>query len=197
MKKYITLMLALLMVLSLCACGQQAAPSQTPADAPDASNVINTMPSTEPPAAAASVVNFGDVIENESIVMTIETAEIKEELKYQQTSSFSTSRYIEEGKQAFCLMGTIENISGNEIDDWAFKGKLVVDEKYNYDVSMWCPSDLEPLAEVPFFLFAEIPDKLVDSYSTATFTFGFNNDFESVFGEVEELENLFTITVSK
>ena len=193
MKNYIFLILALLMVLSLCACSQQAEPVETPTTA----EVINTMPPTEAPAAAAGVVNFGDVIENESIIMSIETAEIKKELKYQHSSSFSSSMFIEEGKQAFCLMGNIENIGGNEIDEWAFSGTLVIDDKYNYDLRMWCPSDLEPLVETPYFLYAEIPEKLVDSYTTATFTFGFNNDFEITFGETEDLDNLFTITVSK
>lgn len=197
MKKFIFLILALLMVLSLCACSQQAEPVETPTTA----EVINTTPPTEAPteapAAAAGVVNFGDVIENESIIMSIETAEIKKELKYQHSSSFSTSMFIEEGKQAFCLMGNIENVGGNEIDGWAFSGTLVIDDKYNYDLRMWCPSDLEPLVETPYFLYAEIPEKLVDSYTTATFTFGFNNDFETTFGETEDLDNLFTITVSK
>lgn len=200
MKKYITFMLALLMVLSLCACGQETESvpqNNTVAQNDSASNEVNTMPPTDAPKASAIAVNFGDVIENENLLMTIETAEIKEELKYQKSSNFSTSLHIDEGKQAFCLIGTIENIGGNEINEWAFAGKLVVDDKYNYDVRMWCPNDLEPLTEGPFYLYAEIPDKLVDSYSTATFTFGFNNDFESGFGDVEDLENLFTITVTK
>ena len=208
MKNYIFLILALLMVLSLCACSQQAEPVETPTTAevintmpPTTAEVINTMPPTEAPteapAAAAGVVNFGDVIENESIIMSIETAEIKKELKYQHSSNFSSSMFIEEGKQAFCLMGNIENVGGYEIDEWAFSGTLVIDDKYNYDLRMWCPSDLEPLVETPYFLYAEIPEKLVDSYTTATFTFGFNNDFETTFGETEDLDNLFTITVSK
>ena len=47
MKKYLALVLALIMVVALCACGQQAAPAAAPAAAAPAAEA----PAAEAPAA--------------------------------------------------------------------------------------------------------------------------------------------------
>ena len=53
MKKIIAMLLALVMVFALCACGQPAAPAEQPAEAPA------EQPAEEPAPAAAGSVYYG------------------------------------------------------------------------------------------------------------------------------------------
>lgn len=145
--------------------------------------------------------NFGDVIEKENLKMTIDSAEIFYDLVYEYdggTSSYSTQQNM----KVFSLVGTIENLSSYSIEEfYTFIGYVEADGKYNYRLTAWSPFDLPPLSESPIYIFAEVPQKMVDSYETATFYFGFMNDLSDLRNnweiEDKDIDNIYRINVAK
>ncbi len=127
-------------------------------------------------------INIGDTISSDRINMEIAKSEILPEIKIQISEYSSMDFGIEEGKQAFTLEGKIKNLYKEKIDpSSAIIGKLIIDDNYEYELKFRLASNnsysLDPLEEKEYYLYAEIPNELVDSYKKAEFKFGYNNDF--------------------
>ena len=86
MKKWIALLLAAVMCLSLAACGKSETPAtNTPAqNAPSTPTAAPEAEQTEPtePQQEAVGVSIGDKIDNENFTMTFDSMEILDEYSY-------------------------------------------------------------------------------------------------------------------
>ena len=212
MKKWIALLLAAVLCLSLAACGQSESPvSSTPnqgaapmAPAPTAA------PETEPtePQQEAVVLSIGDKIDNDNFTMTFDSMEILDEYSYKTSEYSSTSLYVENGYKLLLVKGHMENKSTVAISDSSFARTAVVNDSYtvtDYDVRLSFKRDkyfeIDPYTDRDYFLYINIPEKLAAQFEKAEFTIGFNNDMSIPVTEwkidgtkVTPTDNLFSIT---
>ena len=212
MKKWIALLLAAVLCLSLAACGQSESPvSSTPnqgaapmAPAPTAA------PETEPtePQQEAVVLSIGDKIDNDNFTMTFDSMEILDEYSYKTSEYSSTSLYVENGYKLLLVKGHMENKSTVAISDSSFARTAVVNDSYtvtDYDVRLSFKRDkyfeIDPYTDRDYFLYINIPEKLAAQFEKAEFTIGFNNDMSIPVTEwkidgtkVTPTDNLFCIT---
>ncbi len=164
----------------------------------------------EPVKKEPTKINIGEQITNEDIEMTFASVDFKEEIKWSTGEHFSRSASIGEGKIGLSISGKFKNLRGSEIDESTIIGKVIVDDKYTYDLSFKPHTSssykIAPLEDVEYDFYAEVPQEVKDTYSKAEFVFGYNNDFgyistKYVNGKMadkyESLENLYSITATK
>lgn len=212
MKKWIALLLAMVMCLSLAACGKNEAPAtNTPAqNAPSTPTAAPEAEQTEPtePQQEAVGLSIGDKIDNENFTMTFDSMEILDEYSYKTSEYSSTSLYVESGYKLLLVMGHIENKSTGVISDSSFARTAVVNGSYtvtDYDVRLSFKRDkyfeIDPYTDLDYFLYINIPEKLAAQFEKAEFTLGFNNDMSIPVTEwkmdgtkVTPTDNLYTVT---
>lgn len=210
MDKKKLIIIAVVLVIAGAALGYAVVKSQkTTGTKPTSTSTITNTNKEEEEVKDATKLNLGEQITNSDIEMTFETAEFKDEIKWR-TSEYSTrSASIGEGKVGLSISGKFKNLRGEDIDKSNIIGKVVVDDKYTYDLS-FTPHisgySVSPLENVEYDFYAEVPQEIKDSYSKAEFIFGHNNDFgyittTYVNGKMTDkynsLENLYSITVTK
>lgn len=215
MKKWIALLLAAVLCLSLAACGQSESPvTSTPnqgaasmAPAPTAAPETEQTEPTEPQQEAV-VLSIGDKIDNDNFTMTFDSMEILDEYSYKTSEYSSTSLYVENGYKLLLVKGHMENKSTVAISDSSFARTAVVNGSYtvtDYDVRLSFKRDkyfeIDPYTDRDYFLYINIPEKLAAQFEKAEFTIGFNNDMSIPVTEwkidgtkVTPTDNLFCIT---
>ena len=215
MKKWIALLLAAVLCLSLGACGQSESPvTSTPnqgaasmAPAPTAAPETEQTEPTEPQQEAV-VLSIGDKIDNDNFTMTFDSMEILDEYSYKTSEYSSTSLYVENGYKLLLVKGHMENKSTVAISDSSFARTAVVNGSYtvtDYDVRLSFKRDkyfeIDPYTDQDYFLYINIPEKLAAQFEKAEFTIGFNNDMSIPVTEwkidgtkVTPTDNLFCIT---
>ena len=215
MKKWIALLLAAVLCLSLAACGQSESPvTSTPnqgaasmAPAPTAAPETEQTEPTEPQQEAV-VLSIGDKIDNDNFTMTFDSMEILDEYSYKTSEYSSTSLYVENGYKLLLVKGHMENKSTVAISDSSFARTAVVNGSYtvtDYDVRLSFKRDkyfeIDPYTDQDYFLYINIPEKLAAQFEKAEFTIGFNNDMSIPVTEwkidgtkVTPTDNLFCIT---
>lgn len=173
MKRFVAVILALMMALSLCACGN--------------SDGENSDVGASKSKGNAQPVEFGDVIETDFMTMTIEEVGVEEEVKVYSYGSNSSASIIssDEGEQAFFLKGTIENISSEKIGYYTcLWGEVVFNDTYKYPVKFDVQSiinsanHIPPLYDPEYYIYVDIPDKLAESIETYTLSFGFEENLD-------------------
>lgn len=160
-------------------------------------------------AKEPTVVNLGEKISNSDIEMTFVSSEFKDEIKWK-TSEYSTmNASIESGKVGASISGTFKNLRGTAINQSNIIGKLVVDDKYTYEMSFKphiSGFSVEPLEDVEYDFYAQVPQEIKETYNKMEFIIGYNNDFESITtkyvngkmtDKYENLDNIYSITVTK
>ena len=212
MKKWIALLLAAVLSLSLAACGQSESPvTSTPNQgAASMAPAPTAVPETEPtePKQEAVVLSIGDKIDNDNFTMTFDSMEILDEYSYKTSEYSSTSLYVENGYKLLLVKGHMENKSTVAISDSSFARTAVVNGSYtvtDYDVRLSFKRDkyfeIDPYTDRDYFLYINIPEKLAAQFEEAEFTIGFNNDMSIPVTEwkidgtkVTPTDNLFCIT---
>ena len=182
MKKILCILMACLMLLGLCACGDDSktSPSDTPAPAPTAAEPATEPAPTEPEATPLSI---GDTLVAPAFTMTFDSLEVLDEFSYKTSEYSSTSLYVEDGYKLLLLTGHIENTGTTAFSDSSFFRTCVVNDSYtvtDYDVRLSFKRDkyfeVDAYTDVDYYLYINIPEKLAAQYEKATFTLGFNDD---------------------
>lgn len=190
MKKRIALLLALVLALSLTACGNKAddtAETKDPAETTTEPETPETPEEPEEPeepeAPEATPLKLGDVLETDQFRMTFDSLEMVPEYTYSTSEYSSTSLYVEEGYQLLVLQGHFENKGTAAIGENALLRTATVNDTFEVDssdVGMHFVRDkyfeIDPYTDLDYVIYINVPQKLADMYETATFTISFNND---------------------
>ena len=98
---------------------------------------------------------------------------------------------------------SMKNLMGERFDYWKFVVKITIDDKYVYEgyVDSTWDSGLDPLESDSVFFYAAVPKELLDVYTKAVLTFGFNNEFGE-WDKTDEIipekgEYIYQVTVEK
>ena len=90
-----------------------------------------------------------------------------------------------DGMQFFCLVGHVENTSGMELAIDRLCAEMTFDGQYTYNASAAVVTNgmkqesLPALTKAEYRIYAEIPDKLVDSLNTCAVRFALKDNFTS------------------
>ncbi|MBE6737312.1 MAG: hypothetical protein IKB72_00120 [Ruminococcus sp.] len=198
MKKLITFLMALVLCLSLCACGNDSKSNEDSTKAPVNQNtVVETQaPTTEAPAeSAAQTIQVGETISLDYATLTLDSFEISDgyEFEYVDTSSgikitHKSSIDCPSGMKLVCLKGKFTNKSTNEVypSNNPVHGKMVIDGyEYKTELDCYVVAEAEsvmgvaPLREVDYFLYAEVPDTLANNISNCQLYIGFVENLET------------------
>lgn len=143
-----------------------------------------------------TVVKMGESIETDYISMSLSTFDSASELR-SGTSQYGTYTYLysDNGDPYFYIGGVLKNLGGTPVDIRHIYVQFCFDGKYNYKGSVEGYSsnsngfinDVSPLASVDYYLYAAVPQELIDTYSTCTVRIGFTKNFDYKVIDVNDL----------
>ena len=108
-----------------------------------------------------------------------------------------------QGKQYIAISGPARNTSDRYMELGKIIGEVVIDDTYTFSMSRFFAESgsykntMEPLSEGTLYLYAEIPDELAESLTSASFRFGFNENLEEKPEKLEEAKYTYKADVSK
>lgn len=173
--------------------------------------VVNTPSESTSKAAKENdlqfeTVNYGDTISTDFVEMTIESIQNAEALYPTDTSGVYSYMSDQDGEKYFYLKGSLKNIGGNAYSSENIVAEICFDDKYNYRAYLKADDGgndfygdyVKPFGSIIYYIYASIPDELLDSYSECTIKFGFKENFKgSYYDDFEECDYLYQITASK
>lgn len=220
MKKMISLALAIIMCASLCACGSfggnnpnnnSSDTAATIAATPDTSigNVVsqnnyNTTAYVE--TVSFQNVNLGEKLTLDFLEMTFDMVSYAQELKPTDTSSVYSYYQDKENEQYYYLSGTMKNVGASGYSVENMVAEIVFDNKYTYNAHLAADDGgndfygdyVEPFGGVKYYIYASVPDELLNQYSTVTFKIGFKNNFSgSYYDDFDECNYLYQLSATK
>ena len=209
MKKALSLIMALILCLGLCACGATGdadtkdeatttAPAKetvAPTEATESESVAETESVVETEGAPAIEVNnvaVGDTIATDFVEILFNDVTVAEDIQMSVTTGFVTritGPSPVSGQQYVCLSGTIKNISTSPLPVFDFFiGEFNLDG-YTYEVDAsdcdildgegQTMTNIDPLMEYTIRIYVAIPNALADSHSSCTLRFGFYDAFDN------------------
>lgn len=220
MKKLITLLMVVLMVLALCACGDEDIAELKEENAKLKAKILElqiqlnkisdkTDSSKKPDEDATSgfkEVNLGGSETLDFAVMTFESAGWSDELNPTDTSGVYSYHADKEGESYFWLSGNLKNTWGNSYQVDNIYAEITFNDAYTYTARLiaddggndFYGDNVNPLKTIKYYIYASCPDEVKSIYKTATVKFGFKDNFERQSGsDWSKFDNLFTITLYK
>lgn len=101
------------------------------------------------------------------------------------------------GTHNLCLVGTLMQKAKYPLGWIRFKGDVIIDG-YTYETKTWVlgqsGNKLQPMTKVQVYLFANIPDTLLNDFKECVFRFAYNEEFTSLWYEYEECDHAYTLT---
>lgn len=159
-----------------------------------------------------TALSIGDTIETDYVYMTLDTCGSTDEIR-SGTSQYGSYRYYtsENGDPYFYLFGSFKNLGGTPVDIQHIYVQFCFDDKYNYkgevdgviSTNGDFIDDVSPLAEVNYYLYAAVPQELIDTYSSCTVKIGFTKNFDYKVVDVNDLpqfnhcDDVFTVNLSR
>ncbi len=173
MKKGLLIIGLVILALALVSCGNKEEPE-----------------ATEQPGPAVQSVGVGDRITTDFIDLTIEQAGTVDKIKPSDpdpTSLFVISKAPGTDETYFCVTGLVKNIGRDAYNLGDIFVKISFDGTYNYsgyvtadtgrDLSDW--PELKPLASVRYYFYTPVPNEMIESFSTVTVRFAFNDNLKT------------------
>lgn len=193
MKKLLSLIMAMVLCLSICACGAESNDGGNADDSVISGDAQDTTP-TEPEGPTATPVNIGDTIDLDYATVTLDDYVVTTGYQFEHTDTSSgikvtrkTGFDCSSGMKIICLTGKFTNKSKAEVysSNNPIYGKIIING-YEYETRMRCyiveeaesVSGVAPLREVDYFLCAEVPESLVGQIDTCQFYIGFVKDLD-------------------
>ncbi len=210
--KFFAILLALSLTLVFAACG-----SDTEATVETGSNVaVITETTTGKQSINAVKANVGDVIDITPLKMTLDAIEVKDKFEFSAEvplGSYSyTSKYDispSSGMTLICLHGDLTNKTSSEVFGGSFmlNCKFVVDgNSYSSKMQFVNLDEAKPVSTLAaqqtlaYFLYAEVPSDLANSFTNCTINIGIDDELDSsqtTFSEIEDMDFVYTIDYSR
>lgn len=209
MKKIVAIALSLILVLCFAGCGNDA---DTGADnnntvTPSVSEAPETTTEAVADVKNAETVTTGNTITVPFAEFTIDEAGIKDDIKQSiKTGSitYTTGPDSSDETEFVYIRGTIKNTSKAAINSVNLKGSVEANG-YSYDIGRVniIESDgssaysIDPLITYTYTIYAEVPNQLVDTITSCTMTFGFDENFEYIQYDATSVAYNYAIEIAK
>ena len=170
MKRVVAILLVTAMLLSLCACGTSGKDNNSP---------VAELTSALSPNKT-TMLEFGTAVETDFVEFTFQSAVVDYKI-----GGDNGHRPATEGMQFFCLVGTVLNTAGSELNITNVAGTMTFNDKYSYSVNGNAVYGekilhaLPALVEGDFLIYAEVPYALLDQMVDCKVDFSFEENFEA------------------
>ncbi len=192
MKKVSAILLAILICLSLCACG--GAPSSN-----ETQNIQQPAQETESVSEEKiSKISLGEEIELDFARITFNAVELGYSV-----GGHGFSSTAQDDMRMFCIVGQLENTGGNNLPVQNIKAEMKFNGEYAYTAeasatdSNSLPASVAPLTKVEYVLYAEIPETLIELLSECELHFAINDKFASVPDSAENGDHDFVMNLDE
>ena len=219
-KRILALALVFTMVFVLAACGMNRSSSSSgrsdrtedssedkssnSGNKVDSGQNLKPEESQEETMDPVTQLHLGDSIVTDFVVMTVETFDTAQELRPTDTSGVYSYFSDKENETYFYLVGTIKNTGGNAYSVEDMNIQLTFDGKYNYTGYIAADDGgndfygdvVNPLCSVKYYMYASVPDELINSYTTCTVKFAFQENFKHDYrSDFDKFAYCYTITL--
>ena len=141
--------------------------------------------------------HLGDQISTETIELKLDEIILMTEMKDSyKGKTFLGSHSATEGSHNICLVGTMMSKATRPLTWTDFSGNVEIDG-YTYELEKWVLDGhkLQPMFETKVYLFATIPDTLLENFDACTFKFAFNEEMSNLWYEYEECDYSYIFTL--
>lgn len=197
MKKIIALLLTASLCFVLCACGgTDTSGNESFVTGVSSAEQTNAQEATK--NGASSVVALGQEIDMPFAKMCFTSNALTYSVG---GSGFSST--AQDGMRMFSITGTIENTSGSSLPVGTVHAEMTFNNEYTYTAqatildSKSYPVSVAPLTSAEYWIYAEIPEKLLDTLSTCEVHLSLNKNFESYPKEIDDADYNYTISLNE
>ena len=173
-------------------------------DDADTDNIDDAIPNIDKDGSFIACI--GDSIALDFVEISLLEYCCTEEILPSDTSGVYSYVADEEGEQYWCLVGNLKNTHGEEYDVEDMVAELCFDNKYTYKAHLkaddggndFYGNNVKPLDSVKFYIYASVPDEMIEAYSSCTVKFGFNESFSgSYYDDFEDCDYVYKVTIKK
>lgn len=130
-------------------------------------------------------VALGDTISLEFVEVSLDETGVSDEILPVDTSRGYSYISDNELEKYYYVTGILKNLSGEAYNADNIYAEMLFDGKYTYSANLiacaWSNNFyddyVKPLGTVKYYVYASVPDELIESYSECVLTFGFANNF--------------------
>lgn len=152
---------------------------------------------------------IGDSIVNSFVEMTLDEVVVTDQIKPSHAGS-TVYRYLPapDGQKIFAVKGTAKNVSGDSCTFSNIIAQIIFDDRDTYTayilgdkgstLETWTVF-LKPQESILYYLYANVPDEVISSYTTCRVQFGFHDRFASTnyISNLKAYENCYEITLGR
>lgn len=140
-----------------------------------------------PESPSASAIEIGEQFSNDFMEIVFSEVSISDILAPSDTSRSYSYYDSAEGSKFLCFSGTIKNIWTDSFVPGNSLARFIVDDKYTYNARVYIEQNnrlsnhngLNPFATNRLIIATDIPEELLDQYSTVKLQWGFTDAFSS------------------
>lgn len=176
MKKIISFILSLCIVISLCACGSD----------------ISSNKENNETKSAYDEIRLGATIETEFADVSFTDIKISNTI---QNKNLDINLKDESDKVYFVLYGKVTNKGTDALSLWGLYVDVLIDDTYTYDVDVVLEErePLVPLDSEEFLMYVSLPDEVFNACEKYSVKIGFNDWFHTLETEIEKCQYKFEI----
>lgn len=137
------------------------------------------------PSNHTESVTLGDTVSLDFVEISLEETGVSDTILPVDTSRGYSYISDNELEKYYYVTGVLKNLSGSAYSADDIFAEMVFDGKYTYSANLiacaWSNNFyddyVKSLGTVKYYIYASIPDELIESYSECVLTFGFANNF--------------------
>ena len=166
-----------------------------------------TLVSDAMPNGTVESVVLGDTISLEFVEISLEEIGISDTILPVDTNRGYSYISDNEFEKYYYVTGVLKNLSGDAYSADDIFAEMIFDGKYTYSANLracaWSNNFyddyVKPLGTVKYYIYASIPDELIESYSECVLTFGFADNFNvSKYSlSQDKCDYLYSITINQ
>ena len=144
-------------------------------------------------------IEWGQKVQLQFVTFQVDKAQVYRSLAG--SSGFGIIQPEQAGSKYFALVGTLKNTSGAEMNMSRVKVEMTFDGSNTYtggcqvDYSGKFNTNLVSQGSGPLYLYAAVPDEIINGFSTVSVRIGMNEGFRSTPGMIDQSDYLFEIQV--
>ena len=158
---------------------------------------LGILPTGAKAAKEPAALNLGETQTLDFVEFTLTKADLYNKIKV-------GSWYIEapEGKKYLMVSGPIKNTFNSNYSLDGVTGEIKIDDKYSFQLNVRCVEGtsfniaLDPFAKGTLYLYAEVPEELSSTFTSAAVRFGFNENLAAKPKDLESADYSYEILVS-
>lgn len=132
---------------------------------------------------------LGEQISTETIELNFSEIVLMKQMRLKVNRKWYSTSDAPDGTHNLCLAGTMMSKAKSPLTWTKFSGSVEIDG-YTYELEKWVIEGhkLPPMFETKVFLYANVPDSLLENFENCCFKFAFNEEMTNLWWDYEECD---------